>query len=987
MCSETTDATTNIRSHCISPWSIVECIRNSEQTSRGDRSRQGTERYRARVDHTYSPAVRARALGVTLVVVLGVPAVLGAAEPPDVRLGVTVDPEEQRAFGRVSIRFANQGRAAMPAAYVWLYPNRLRHPPAGLDETNWYSVYPVEFDAGWIRVSEVKRDGAAVPDARLTQPRPHLAPEGTLLRIPLDPPLPPGARATVEMRFETRIPERFGLLGQDGDRTVLAAPFYPVLAAQGPDGFDLEAPADDARWNVLLTVPSERDVLIDGEHSPGRSGAPGWRRVGWVGSGGEPALLVFPPLDVARTRHHGVTLEVLTTGGRYRSPERRATRPMAARGMPERMPDWIFLDEPALTLDAMRLVVEVLQGVGLGPAPDEPLRVVEVPERMRLAIETPGAVMASDRLYRILPLERTRRFHTLELMRALFASVLLERLGREQDPRDRYWACDTLANALVELWIARRTGGAETARDLLGFASFHPAVDQLLYAPQIAFAEAYFGTIEETDPLREEPWRFANELPRGRRVLAKIRDLVSPAEYERFLRLALTGGVSVREALATATGRPMDDFFQTWLGAYPSVNYRIAAHASRRLAGGGYMARVAVERRGADIVEPVSVRVVDEAGETHDLRWDGRGHRGVVTARTRAPIDEIVVDPAGRLVEDPDLTANHPRLDNLDPAPWRPPILNAASLELSVTEVQPDLILDFSARRQYDLRRSIGVGFHSTARGIGGNVRYFQGFGAKRTLNSSEWFLGGVLSFDRLSADFANFGEPGSSIGVTGILYRDTRRFVWDPWFGSSFSIGLGPSVAILDDGEVSVSAAATTRWTHLWTPAPGRTLALFAGAGIGLGDLQPHEEQTIAGRSLLRSYEVDEARGRLRLYGIAEYRHTLVKSLGWNFVHLAWIRGLQLAAFAGAGLVSPDVDLGGLVTRHSLYTEVGGGVRIHFDYFGVQPSLLSIDVGVPLSRTAFDWVDDCAIRDQESGRCDAIRPSWSLRIGFDQTL
>jgi len=931
--------------------------------------------------------VRAIVLVVTAVTATLAATRASAAEPPEVRLGVTVDPDAQRAFGRVAIRFGNQGRAPLDAAYVWLYPNRLRHAPRELDEVNWYFVYPVEFDPGSIRVSEITRDGVAVPPARLSQPRTRRAREGTLLRIPLEPALPPGGRTTLEMRFETRVPERFGLLGQDGDRTVLAAPFFPVLAAQSAEGFDLEAPADETRWNVLLTVPSERDVLINGERSPGRGGDPAWRRVGWTGVGPALSLLVFPRFDVARTRHRGVTLEVLTTGGRYRAPERRRSRPMRAGGLPERLNDWALLDEPALTLETMRDAVEVLEGVGLPVPPGEPLRVAEIPERMRLAVEAPGAVLVSDRLYRILPLDRTQRFHTLELLRALFAEELLEQLGPRQDPRDRFWACDTLASALVELWIARKTGGAETARDLLGFASFHPAVDQFLYAPQIAFAEAYFGTVEEADPLREEPWRFSNVLPRGRRVLAKIRDRLSPEAYERFLRLALSGRASVRGALAEAAGAPMDDFFRTWLGEYPSVNYRIAGQRSRRLPGGIWESQVTVERRGEDIVEPVSVRVVDEAGEVHDLRWDGRGARGTVRARTRGPIDEIVVDPAGRLVEDADLAENHPRLDNLDPAPFRPPILNAASLELSVTEVQPDLIVDFSARRQYDLRRSIGIGFHSTARGIGGNVRYFHGFGGKRTLNASEWFAGGLLSFDRLSADFADFGEPGSSIGMYAIVYRDTRRFIWDPWVGSSFTVGLGPSVAILDDGEVTLSAAASVRWSHLWTPAPGRTLALFAGAGLGLGELQPHEEQTLAGRSLLRTYEVDEARGKLRVYGIAEYRHTLTKSLGWNFVHLAWFRGLQLAAFAAGGLVSPEVDLEGLVARQAVYTEVGGGVRLHFDYFGVQPALLSIDVGVPLSRTAFDWVDDCGARDEASGACTASRPPWSLRIGFDQTL
>jgi hypothetical protein len=54
------------------------------------------------------------------------PSMSRADETIEVRLGVTVDADEQRAFGRVAIRFANRGRAPLDAAYVWLYPNRLR---------------------------------------------------------------------------------------------------------------------------------------------------------------------------------------------------------------------------------------------------------------------------------------------------------------------------------------------------------------------------------------------------------------------------------------------------------------------------------------------------------------------------------------------------------------------------------------------------------------------------------------------------------------------------------------------------------------------------------------------------------------------------------------------------------------------------------------------------------------------------------------------
>jgi hypothetical protein len=55
----------------------------------------------------------------------------------------------------------------------------------------------------------------------------------------------------------------------------------------------------------------------------------------------------------------------------------------------------------------------------------------------------------------------------------------------------------------------------------------------------------------------------------------------------------------------------------------------------------------------------------------------------------------------------------------------------------------------------------------------------------------------------------------------------------------------------------------------------------------------------------------------------------------------------VQLVAWTGAGEVFERPDgqpsAGGV--------EAGGGLRVHFEYGGVQPGVLAIDVGVPLTR------------------------------------
>src|SRR5690606_5609882 len=124
-------------------------------------------------------------------------------------------------------------------------------------------------------------------------------------------------------------------------------------------------------------------------------------------------------------------------------------------------------------------------------------------------------------------------FHRRALRRALFRH-LASPLGAIDPPADRGWAADLRAVVLVDLDEARRHSGAQTPQELLGLFAFHPAVDQLLYAPQIAFEDAYFAAIEERDPFRDDPVRARAPLSSGRRILESARDALSEEALARF---------------------------------------------------------------------------------------------------------------------------------------------------------------------------------------------------------------------------------------------------------------------------------------------------------------------------------------------------------------------------------------------------------------------------------------------------------------------
>jgi hypothetical protein len=616
------------------------------------------------------------------------------------------------------------------------------------------------------------------------------------------------------------------------------------------------------------------------------------------------------------------------------------------------------IDRERHVTDSLAKAARFWRAQGLG-AP-RPVVAAIAPLRMRIASSAPPLVLVSDRAFELPPLDRTRKFHEIQILRAAFETWAWELLAAREPARDLPWVADLVAVALVERYVRETYGGAEWAADVMGLLAVHPVVDQLLYAPSAPFVDAYFPFVEERDPIREEPTRFLNASPRGRRIAAKLGDLLGDARFGDLVAHALAGGEPFRSAAERAAGEDLDWFWRTWLGPYPSVAYGIARIGRNE---------VEVARRGDAIREPVTVEGRTASGRVVRGTWDGRGDRGVVRLPAPEPIESVVVDPDFRLIEDPALGEDHPRFDNVSPVRWRPPLFNSLALDVSVSEARPTLTMDFAMRRLYDLTHVFGLRVDTGARGYGAAARYLHGFGYQRDTNARRWYAGPIVGVTRWTGGFDVDSQPGVTTSFVAAAVHDDRRAWWDPWRGTSFVIGGGPSVTRLDaDGETFVSGSMGVRLAQTLTLAPRHILALFEGSGVGWGRLLPDQQNSIGGRFLLRGYEVDEAIGRSSVWAVAEYRWTAIAALDAEFARLAWLRSLQPVFFLGAGTVGEPAAL---FRPRSTYLEAGGGLRLHFDYGGVQQGVVAFDVGVPLSRTALDWVPRCK-GEGERRRCFA---------------
>lgn len=864
------------------------------------------------------------------------------------RIDVALDLTARRLEGRAGVELRNDSGAPLPELWLWTYPNRLGEAPTGLDDVSYHWVYPKEFEPAWMRVHDLTVDGEAVVTEALDQAK---AGKRTLLRVILKRPLSPGGQAHLDMGFEVGIPVRYGAFGCASGVCTLMQGWHPMIAAGGP--------ADQAmppRADYDVRVRSPWATVIDGQIGPSVS----LRDALYV------PLIAFQEMRALEVEHRGVRIRYLS---------RFAPIPSSDRRVPYGLENFYRIGS-----DAARQALDLLADLGL-PLPRQ-VTLCEAPLRHEIAQAHPGLVLVSDRAWRLLPLERFRKFHSLQIARALFASAIEERARAFEDPRDLAWAPDAAAVFLVEVLTVSQYGGIEYARDVLRYFSFVPDIDALIYAPKVAFSSAYFGAVEDPDRLRDDLRRFNNDLPRGKRVYEKLKDLLGAPGVIQTMRSYLRDGVPLRRAAEQAAGRPLGEFFAQWLGAYPYVHYEVVGVESV-LRGRKHLHRVSVRKHGT-VVEPVTLWARDRGGAEITMRWDGRGRSHEFLFYSRAPLDVAYLDPKERLVENWPQRRDDLRFDNRQPPRWKL-LLYRFEPRLDVVERDLGVLVDFTLRRVYDLRNSFRFAFFRTAvTEWGASVGASRAFGDLVDDNRLATAAGVGVSAARLNERFALAvgmdPRPGTRLGISLGLGHDNRLWLLDPDRGWGLGVGVGAQTTVLDDGESLWTGSGGALATKLFRLMPGHTLAAQVSAGAIGGDIELHSQLVgVGGAGGLIGYQSDELLARGAAVLAIEYRHMFVRGLDWNVLHLARGRALGGAVFANAATLSSCETLAEGWSGGDAFFDAGYSFRAYFDQLGVSPALFRADIGIPLNRHS----RRCAAGGFEIDSATTKRPPIGLVLSF----
>ena len=886
-----------------------------------------------------------------VIVLLSAASVPGAraATPELYRVRARIDRDQGVVTGHLSVRVRLE--PGEDHVRLWLYPDRLSVAPTAMDERSWRWIYPGEVDLGGMRTRHVRVDGLPARTALETEP-PGTARgrdfSGADLIVAV-PPQPRSRAVQVQLEFRVTVPGRFGRMGRDDGLLALAAPWYPLVV--GPD----DAWAYQVPHRVQVRLGSGGALAIADARFSDRGRVE--RTAAYV------PVLAAPALHDATVEAAGVQLVLRSPDRLYQPP------PPSVRGE-DGLIDLSRVDVVTRTREVAAQAIETARAFGL----DVPERIVmlQVPSRTELVATAPGVLLFSDHLFQIFPIDQTLQFHRRVVRRAVLAH-LAEPLSAADPVSERGWATDLRAVALLDLDEARRRSGTETPQQLLSLFSFHPAIDQLLYAPQIAFEDTYFAVIEDRDRFRDDPVRARRLRSRGRRILESARDVLEEGALRRWITSLVRGRSSAADALAEAAPEAAARL-PDWLEASARpVNYRLGEVTSER-AGQGYRHTVVVYRDGATRREPVEVRVDDASGAHTIAVWDAAGERGEVVIETDAELSAVTVDPRHRLPQSPELADGHPRVDDATDHPWRPPILNGFLFNVLVSEADFTGLIDFALRRRYDLEHTIGLRAERTRAFTGGALRYSQGIGDKVHTNRRMGRLSAGVSFVRLHEFFGDAELGGWRTQISVGASVNTVRFALDPREGVWGSAALTGGLAVRDDGTLGWTFRGGARGGVVLPLSLVNAFVLVAGGGFTAGEALTSELQPLGGSTRLRGFESGEMLGRGVFYGVIEHRWSAFRDLAINLAHLVWIREIQLALFAGAGVVFDRnvVSTG----RHDDVlgaADVGAGIRVHYEYGGVQPGVITLDVGFPLTRAL------------TAQRGDPARNPVGFYIGFDQ--
>jgi hypothetical protein len=815
--------------------------------------------------------------------------------------------------------FTNTLKKPLEEVFLHLYPNRLLRPNPALNDVNYSWSYPRTFDPGYMEMPRVgvEGEGVALSEAAFVERKDR--PRKTLMRLRLQPALPPGKRLVVHAEFETVIPRKYGTFGRYGGAVLLNGGWFPYLPALDPEtGWQAASLPPRTRFDLTLERPEGWEAVVNGVHVPG-GGPVRFKRE-----------CRFLTLALAEEFHK------YTASGSGAKVTYYRLDPSSGSGRR-------VCQEAARVLKFYTAVY--------GPVKGRNLVFMEGHFRTVLTSHGDGVGLTSDRILRVLPYPiDLRKYHLREVaFETLYQLVLPEALAKESS-FDWNWVAEGIAWARLREYLHWRTVGFDEVTDILSTFSFIPIIDQTLVAPRFPFNDVFFDTFFKSEALREGILRYNNRIPFGRLVIEKARDVLGKERWERAMEL-WRQGKSMPAALEEASGESMDWFVKQWRGGYPRMNYRIGKTRAKKVSKGRIRITTEILRDGGgDFVEIAELGVKTDDGRKFLGRVRIAGPRTEDSWIYPESWDTIIVDPRGRIRETNKTDNRIPRKPKILVTAFNPRLEWELESPVQDSKLNLELFGGFAGILQGDYANQVHLTYFYNKRGVGSSFGYFRAFNMKLDRTDFKQGVGAFFYLEQLHRRFALAEQEedetkDDNLIVTSfqIFYTaDTRIDRKNPHNGASLRVALEVAEMVFGTDFSFKRFFWDLRW--LYAPQREHILAFQTRGGFSWGCVPAQRRYSAGGYYGVRGVPENEGLGTQSLVFRWEYRHMIWHDLNVNFFWFGWLRKVQGVVFLETGVADdhpPD-----LFRLASFRSGTGYGIRIEFDSFGVRPFLVGLDMG-----------------------------------------
>jgi len=673
--------------------------------------------------------------------------------------------------------------------------------------------------------------------------------------------------------FSTVMPRRYGASGMVPGRGLFA---NGIWHPQPMEGGELAV----VHWVVEVTLPEGTIGVLNGKVGQGR--------LTWVGEADRLSLAVIP-----NGRATELDLEVGTVTLVERGPKRKKRQ--------ERL---------------TQAVLDVWQGPG---APQ--LVVVDTPSRRRLVRTGPQVLYLSDRAFRVSA--GLWKFHRQSVQKGILEAGL---------PLVDPWERDIAAAAL-----ALEVAPEGDVREALGWASWIPEIDALLYDGRLPFYSDVFTEIWPGDPVADDLGEVLDPTTPGAAICARLDERHGDGTCAR-LAWELIGGSSLEEAAeATDLDATVLRQWRRWPAAQSLVldvdEEAGLATLTRATALAAESGRTSSTHGLA--AEPVVLAIGDQ-----ERVWEAPAGPGQLQLPLPPDVDRVQADPHGALLQDT-------RTDDRWPTRWVPTVAFFPT-ELALTNRRISAFASIYLREQYNTRwLFMGTASTDPINLVAADAGAFYSFGPlqdRRSRPYDVWFGVGPALLD---PRFRPVEGNGLALGAWAGAAWDTTVDPIFPRSGHRLRVsGRGGFVPGTSLGWSGIGASASKV-----QGIGGRVAGIARVSGdLATGDVL-HRLVPLGGGSALQAVTPQAV--------VGERRALLKSELRWQAIRFAsvpgplvWLSDVQLSGGFEAGALGADGASCPQAEASCAWRATGwtAGLLFTGDVAGVRPTHLGATVARPLT-------------------------------------